>query len=54
MAGQGHGLRLELTRVGSKERLDARFQERLSNLAAAARSNMRTIHTPHRDNPSCL
>ena len=32
----------------------ARFQERLSDLAAAARSNMRTIHTPHRDNPSCL
>lgn len=23
MAGQGHGLRLELTRVGSKERLEA-------------------------------
>ena len=32
----------------------ARFQERLSDFAAAARSNMRTIHTPHRDNPSCL
>ena len=32
----------------------SRFQERLSDLAAAARSNMRTIHTPHRDNPSCL
>ena len=32
----------------------ARVQRRLSDLAAAARSNMRTIHTPHRDNPSCL
>ena len=32
----------------------ARFQERLSDLATAARSNTRTIHPPHRDNPSCL
>ena len=32
----------------------ARFQERLSDLASAARSNTRTIHPPHRDNPSCL
>ena len=32
----------------------ARFQQRLSDLATAARSNTRTIHPPHRDNPSCL
>ena len=32
----------------------ARFQEMLSDLATAARSNTRTIHPPHRDNPSCL
>ena len=32
----------------------ALFQERLSDLATAARSNTRTIHPPHRDNPSCL
>ena len=32
----------------------ARFQERPSDLATAARSNTRTIHPPHRDNPSCL
>ena len=32
----------------------ARFQERISDLATAARSNTRTIHPPHRDNPSCL
>ena len=32
----------------------ARCQERHSDLTTAARSNMRTIHTPHRDNPSCL
>lgn len=34
MAGQGHGLRLELTRVGSKERLEATnpMDSKLENL----------------------